>query len=60
MKETKSHAPVFRGSKPNSTTVCAYCPKCDTEIKEYRQKKCDKCGWEIYWMPFGKPDRGRK
>lgn len=49
MTKTKSHVPVFRGLKSNSTTVCAYCPRCDAEIKHYRQEKCDKCGWKIYW-----------
>lgn len=58
MKKTESHAPVLKGSKVNSTTVCAYCPKCGESLKEYLQAKCDKCGFDIVWQKTRKEKRG--
>ena len=45
----ENHEPKFRGIKPFSTTVFAYCPKCDAIIKDFKQPKCDACGWELDW-----------
>ena len=56
MKKT-NHKPVFRGSKPRSTTVCAYCPKCDANLKDYLQPKCENCGWDIDWQKVRQNDR---
>ena len=53
MKKAESHAPVFKGYKAHSTTVCAYCPKCGESLKDYLQSKCDKCGWDIVWQKVG-------
>lgn len=49
MKKT-DHKPVFRGYKFGSTTVCAYCPKCDAVLRDYLQPKCENCGWDIDWQ----------
>ena len=40
---------VFKGLKPCSTTVTAYCENCGEPIKKYLQEKCTACGTSFDW-----------
>ena len=48
----ENHEPKLKGTKPYSTTVSAYCPKCGEIIKDFKQPKCSACDWELDWRNF--------
>lgn len=49
MGMTKSNKPILKGLRPQSSTVSAYCPKCDKIITHFFQEQCESCGLKLDW-----------
>ena len=46
---SERNKPIFRGLTPHSSTVSAYCPKCDKEITHFYQERCLNCNIVFNW-----------
>ena len=55
----KKQKPHFRGLTPNSSTVFAVCPKCNTMLEPDFCERCSKCNTYIDWKGvFGYKEQG--